>query len=109
MLGQWSLVPTWDGRPESFSHFVHEIKWSISSTKKEERPLLGAKIIRKALQSEQPTLVQLMYKLDPHDFSKEEDIEKLIQYLEASQLNRQALPDAGNKIGGYYRRLRRKP
>ena len=104
---RWSFIPLWDGKPETFSHFIHEVKWSISSTKKDERGLMCAKIIRKALQAGPPTLVQLMYKLEPENFRTEEDIQKLIRYLEQSPLNRQALPDAGNKIGGYYRRLRR--
>ena len=106
--GSWGLVPTWDGKPETFSHFICEVKWSLSASKREERPLLCAKIIRKALQTGQPTLVQLMYKLEPSDFQTEADIKKLIRYLEQCPLNRQALPDAGNKIGGYYRRLRRR-
>ena len=49
-----------------------------------------------------------MYKLEPEDFKSEEDIQKLIRYLEESPLNRQALPDARNKIGSYYRRLQRR-
>ena len=105
----WNLVPVWDGRPETFSHFIHEVKWSLSASRKDEKALLAAKIIRKALQSGQPTLVQLMYKLDPSDYTTEADVTKLIQYLEASPLNRQALPDAGKKIGSYYRRLRKRP
>ena len=104
-----NFVPVWDGRPETFSHFVTEIKWAVSSTKKSERPLLASKIIRKALQSNHSTLVQLMYKLDPDDYKTEGSVSKLIKYLEESPLNRQPLPDAGNKIGGYYRMLQRKP
>ena len=53
----WSLVPVWNDKPEFFSHFIHEVKWSYNSCKKEDRALLGAKIIRKALQSGQPALV----------------------------------------------------
>eukprot|EP00435_Cladocopium_sp_Y103_P048475 s497_g14.t1 len=105
----WNFVPVWDGKPETFSHFIHEVKWSLTSSRKEDRALLGAKIIRKALQSGQPTLVQLMYKLEPSEFTTEGDVNKLISFLESSPLNRQALPDAGNKIGSYYRRLRKRP
>ena len=65
-------VPMWDGKPESFAHFVTEIKWTLYATKKDERPLLAARIIKKALQQGQSTLVQLMYKLDPDDFKTEE-------------------------------------
>ena len=50
-----------------------------------------------------------MYKLRPEDFQNESDVTKLIKYLEESPLNKQPLPDAGSKIGGYYRRLQRKP
>ena len=105
----WNLVPVWDGKPESFSHFVQEIKWTVSATRKDDRHLLGPRVIRKALQSGHPALVQLMYKLDPSDFTKEDSVMKLVKYLEESPLNRQALPDAGNKIGSYYRRLRKRP
>ena len=49
-----------------------------------------------------------MYKLEPDDFKTEGSVAKLVKYLEESPLNRQPLPDAGNKIGGYYRRLQRK-
>ena len=102
------FVPIWDGKPETFSHFVTEIRWTLNSTKKTERPLLASKIIRKGLQSEHSTLVSLLYKLDPDDFRSEDGVTKLVKFLEKSPLNRQPLPDAGNKIGGYYRRLKRR-
>lgn len=106
---QKTLIPLWDGRHESWSHFLAEIKWTLTSMKKDERPLLAARIVRKNLQEGPPPLVQLLYKLDPEDFGDVEDVERLIRFLEASPLNRQPLPDAGTKIGQYYRRLRRKP
>ena len=81
----------------------------MNSTKKDERSLLASCIVRKALQSEQPTLVALLYKLDPEEFNSEDGVDKLVKFLEASPMNRQPLPDAGNKIGGYYRCLHKKP
>ena len=104
-----SFVPSWDGKADSFAHFIVECKWSLQSSKPNERPLLAARIVRKALQSPHSALVQLMYKLRPEDFKSESDVSKLIKYLEESPLNKQPLPDAGSKIGGYYRRLHRKP
>ncbi|CAE7563794.1 TY5A [Symbiodinium sp. CCMP2592] len=104
-----NFVPSWNGKPESFSHFVTEIRWALNSTKKHERALLASRIVRRALQSEHPTLVALLYKLDPEDFNTEDGVDKLVKFLEASPMNRQPLPDAGNKIGGYYRRLHKKP
>ena len=50
-----------------------------------------------------------MYKLDPSEFKMEDDVEKLIGFLESSPLNRQALPNTGQKIGYYYRRLAKRP
>ena len=101
-------VPSWDGKAESFSHFITEVKWTLCSTKKEEKPLLAARIVRKALQSSHSALVALMYKFNPEDFNSEADVNKLMKFLEESPLNRQPLPDAGAKIGGYYRRLHKK-
>lgn len=92
---KWQWVPTWDGRPGSFQHFVHEVKWTLTSSRGHDKALLAAKLTRKTLQSGQPTLVQLMYKLDPEDFRIEPDVAKLITFLEQPPLNRQALPDAG--------------
>ena len=77
--------------------------------KRKRNPSFVPRLSAKPLQSGHPTLVQLMYKLEPSEFRTEDDINKLIKYLEQSPLNRQALPDAGNKIGNYYRRLRRRP
>ena len=102
------FVPTWDGKPETFGHFVTEVKWTLSSSKRDDRALLAARIIRKALQSEHKTLVQLMYKLEPENFKTEASVNDLVKFLEESPLNRQPLPDAGAKIGGYYRRFQRK-
>lgn len=102
-------IPMWDGKAESFAHFIVECKWSLPSSKASERPLLAARIVRKALQSPRHSLVQLMYRLRPEDFRTESDVGKLIKYLEESPLNKQPLPDAGAKIGNYYRRLVRKP
>ena len=90
---RWNSVPVWDGRPESFQHFIHEVRWTLSSSKAEDKALLAAKIIRKGLQSGQPTLVQLLYKLDPDEFRTEADVQKLITFLEKSPLNRQAKQD----------------
>ena len=61
----WNSVPMWDGKPQVIPHFVTEIKWTLYATKKDERPLLAARVIKKALQHGQSTLVQLMYTAGP--------------------------------------------
>ena len=103
-----TLIPLWDGKHETWAHFLAEIKWTVSSLKKDERPLLAARIIRKNLQQGPPSLVQLLYKLEPEDFKAEEDVDRLNKFLEQSPLNKQPLPDAGQKIGQYYRKLHRR-
>lgn len=104
-----NTVPVWDGRHENWHHFLVEVKWTLSSMKPNERPLLAARLVRKNLQNGPAPLVQLLYRLDPEDFKTEADVGRLIQFLEASPLNKQPLPEAGNRIGAYYRRTRRKP
>ena len=72
-------VPVWGEKAENFAHVVTEVKWTMYATKKEERALLAARIIRKALQSGHSTLVQLMYKLNPEDYGTEDSINKLVK------------------------------
>ncbi len=74
-----------------------------------ETPRLAARLVRRNLKMGPPSLVQLLYKLDPENFEREADVTRLIRFLEDSPLNKQPLPEAGNRIGAYYRRLRQKP
>ena len=83
-----ATVPVWDGRHESWNHFLVEVKWTLSSMKPAERPLLAARLVRQNLKAGPPSLVQLLYKLDPDDFRKESDVARLIQFLETSPLNK---------------------
>ena len=107
--GSGNRVPTWDGRPETFFHYVTEIKWHLAGTKSSERPYAAARLVRKILESDYPSLKSLAYKLDPSDFTSEDAVSKLIAFLEASPMNRQPIPDAGRQLSAYYRRLSRKP
>ena len=102
-------VPSWDGRPESFHHYVIEVKWHLAGMKSSERPYAAARLVRRILESEYPALKTLVYKLDPSDFTTEDAVQRLISFLEASPMNRQPIPDAGRKLTAYYRRLQRKP
>ena len=102
-------VPSWDGRPESFHHYVIEVKWHLAGMKASERPYAAARLVRKILESEYPALKTLVYKLDPSEFVSEDAVQRLISFLEASPMNRQPVPDAGRKLTAYYRRLQRKP
>ena len=102
-------APTWNGSPEGFFHYVTEIKCYLAGTKASERPYAAARLVRKLLESEHPSLKSLAYKLDPSEFTSEDAIAKLIAFLEASPMNRQAVPEAGRQLSAYYRRLSRRP
>ena len=79
--GSGNRVPTWDGRPETFFHYVTEIKWHLAGTKSSERPYAAARLVRKILESDYPSLKSLAYKLDPSDFTSEDAVSKLIAFI----------------------------
>ena len=89
--------------------FITEIKWHLAGTKSSERPYAAARLVRRILESDYPSLKSLAYKLDPADFTTEDAVTRLISFLEASPMNRQPIPDAGRQLSAYYRRLSRKP
>ena len=105
----FNRVPSWDGRPETFFHYITEIKWHLAGTKSSERPYAAARLVRRILESDYPSLKSLAYELDPADFTTEDAVTRLISFLEASPMNRQPIPDAGRQLSAYYRRLSRKP
>ena len=47
-------------------------------------------------------------KLDPDKFTTADSVRKLLTYLEKSPLGRMPVPDAGIKMGTYYRKLQRR-
>jgi hypothetical protein len=87
---------------------VVETQWYMRSLKKEERQQAAARLIQRLLESSSSSVRSLMYKLDPDDYDTEESVEKLLRFLETSPMGKQPLPDAGLKIGNYYRKLSRK-
>lgn len=99
----FNRVPSWDGRPETFFHYITEIKWHLAGTKSSERPYAAARLVRRILESDYPSLKSLAYKLDPADFTTEDAVTRLISFLEASPMNRQPIPDAGRQLSAYYR------
>ena len=101
-------VPIWDGKPETFHHYIQEVKWYFAATKTTDRPYAAARLIRRMLDSDYPALKTLMYKLEPSEFTDENGIQKLIAFLESSPMNRQPIPDAGAKLSLYYRKLSRR-
>ena len=106
--GAGNKVPAWNGSPETFFHFTQEVKWFLAGTKTSERAYAAARLVRKLLESDYPALRSLMYRLDPSEFRDEAAIARLIQFLEASPMNKQPIPDAGAKLSAYYRKLARR-
>lgn len=101
-------TPFWDGQPQTFHHYIVEIKWYLAGTKTSDRPYAAARLVRRLLESDYPALKTLMYKLDPDEFRDENSVQQFIRFLENSPMNRQPIPDAGAKLAAYYRKLSRK-
>ena len=83
-------------------------RWYFNGLKKEERPMAAARLASKLMQSENVSIKRLIMKLDPDEFKNEASVEKLLTYLENSPLGRMPIPDAGNKMAIYYRKLQRR-
>ncbi len=91
--------PLWDSSPTTWHHYVTESKWYLKGLKPEDKALAASRMIRELLKSGSPSIKSLMYKLDPDDFSSENAIQKLLDFLEKSPMGRAPLPDAGAKLG----------
>ena len=89
--------------------YIIEIKWHLAGTKSLERPYAAARLVRRILKSDYPSLESLTYKPDPTDFTTEDAVTRLISFLELSPMNRQPFADAGRQLSADYRRLSRKP
>jgi len=106
--GQMRGVPTWGGEPHKWQSFVSEVNWFIKSLKIEDRILAAPRIVLKLLQSHNASVRRLAMKLNPDEFTDAKSVQRLLDALNASPLGQLPLPDAGNKIGGYYKKLHRR-
>ena len=60
------------------------------------------------LRSQNASVRKIIMKLEPDEFQTEQDLYKMLDAISKSPLGQLPLPDAGQKIGNYYRKLFRR-
>ena len=90
-------VPSWDGNPALLEDYCEEARWYQASLKKQDR-LLAVARLRSRLAGPAKKLTKRM---QAHEFETEGGLERYLHFLHESQLGRQPLPDAFNRIDGY--------
>ena len=88
--------------------YVAQVKWWLKGTRPDHRPQAAAKLVTSLLTSTNITVRNLALKLDPDEYCTEASVQRLLKYLEESPLSKAPLPEAGERIGRYFRRLHRK-
>ena len=102
--GYGGRPPEWDGQPTSWHIFVTETKWYINGLKPQERAHAVSRI-GLALHA---SVRKIIMKLDADEFQTEQDLCKMLDAISRSPHGQLPLPDAGQKMGNYYRKLVRR-
>ena len=89
-----TTVPTWDGDPASFEAFVTACKWYASSLKESERKLAASRVWQR-LRGAAKSVVK---HLDPADYDSLTGLDRLIEVLRASPLQRLPVPDSFSRL-----------
>jgi hypothetical protein len=87
-------VPTWDGNPELFQAFVQACEWYQEGLKYNEKNLAAAKVWGNLRGSARMATARLT----AADFTGEDGLQKILDFLAATPLAKQPLPDAYRKI-----------
>ena len=106
--GAGNKLPEWDGSGSTWQEHLLSVKWYFNGLKNDDRPLAAARLARRLLSSDNASVRRLIMKLNPDKFTTAASVRKLLAYLEKSPLGRMPVPDAGVKMGTYYRKLQRR-
>ena len=87
-------VPTWDGDPSSFEQFVTSCKWFEASLKDTEKKLAAPKIWQRLSGSAK----SVVRHLDPTEFGSAEGLQRLLDVLRKSPLQRLPVPDSFQRL-----------
>ena len=101
-------LPEWDGSGSTWQKYLLSVKWHFNGLKKNDRPMAASRLARRLLSSDNASVRRLIMKLDPDKFTSVAAVRKLLTYLENSPLGQMPVPDAGVKMGTYYRKLQRR-
>ena len=87
-------VPIWDGDPSSFDSFATSCKWYERSLKESDRKLAAPRIWQK-LHGAAKSVVK---NLKPEDFDVTNGVEKLLDVLRESPLQKLPIPDSFSRL-----------
>ena len=87
-------VPTWDGDPSSFESFATSCKWFEASLKDNEKKLAAPKIWQRLSGSAK----SVVRHLDPSEFGATNGLQKLLDVLRKSPLQRLPVPDSFQRL-----------
>ena len=89
-----STIPTWSGDPAAFESFVQSCKWYVSSLKETERRLAASRVWQR-LQGAAKSVVR---HLDPADYDAPNGLDRLLEVLRESPLQRLPVPDSFTRL-----------
>ena len=90
----YSSIPTWNGDPAAFEAFVTACKWYTLSLKESERKQAASRVWQK-LQGAAKSVVR---HLDPMEYDAVNGLDKLIEVLRESPLQRLPVPDSFTRL-----------
>ncbi len=100
--------PEWVGPATSWHFLVAETKWYINGLKPGERAHAVSRIGLTLLRSQNVSVRKIIMKLTADDFQTEADLYQMLDAISTSPLGQLRLPDAGQKIVNYCRKLFRR-
>ena len=83
-------VPVWDGDPSSFENFATSCKWYECSLKESDRRLAAPRIWQKLTGAAK----SVVRNLKPQDFDTANGVDKLLEILRESPLQKLPIPDS---------------
>eukprot|EP00435_Cladocopium_sp_Y103_P016634 s3724_g4.t1 len=87
-------VPTWDGDPGSFDNFANSCKWYECSLKDADRKLAAPRIWQRLAGAAK----SVVRHLDPKEFDTPSGLERLLDILRQSPLQKLPIPDSFSRL-----------
>ena len=89
-----SEVPSWDGNPSTFERFATECRWYQFSLKASEKQLAAPRVWHRLMGSAK----SVVRNLDPAVYCTSSGLEKLLDVLRRSPLQRLPVPDTFQRL-----------
>ena len=89
-----SDIPVWDGDPNSFERFATACRWYAYGLKQSERPLAAPRVWNRLSGSAK----SVVRNLDPEEYVGNNRLEKLLEVLRRSPLQKLPIPDSFQRL-----------